>query len=257
VRLVVTPEIITTLREKRVMFEYRLIQYRLREGDILEFSESATVEPYSAILEGFAIPTIGAFSYARSALPAGVKIGRYCSIATGVSVPMPRHPIELVTSSIAAYGPGSLGFSLITAAVQDLNPEFTRIYPNPQKPMPIIGHDVWIGADVSLMPGITIGHGAVLASGAVVTKSVEPYAIVGGNPGKVLRKRFSDSTIAALLESEWWRYKFTDFGDMGLDEPDRFCDQLKEANLQPYEPEPLRFASFEGAWHEKSLLPRR
>ena len=68
----------------------------------------------------------------------------------------------------------------------------------------VIGNDVWIGTEAIVMPGVTIGHGAVIGSRALVTKDVEPYTIIGGNPGKPIRKRFSDEQIGMLLEMAWW-----------------------------------------------------
>ena len=67
-----------------------------------------------------------------------------------------------------------------------------------------IGNDVWIGSEAMIMPGITIGDGAVIATRAVVTRDVEPYTIVGGNPAKPIRRRFSDEQIALLQEMRWW-----------------------------------------------------
>lgn len=68
----------------------------------------------------------------------------------------------------------------------------------------VIGNDVWIGSEAIIMPGITVGDGAVIGTRALVTKNVEPYAIVGGNPAKTIRKRFGDDSIAMLLEMKWW-----------------------------------------------------
>ena len=68
----------------------------------------------------------------------------------------------------------------------------------------VIGNDVWIGTEAIVMPGVKIGHGAVIGTRALVTKDVEPYTIVGGNPAKPIRKRFSDEDIALLLEMAWW-----------------------------------------------------
>ncbi|MAM11450.1 MAG: type B chloramphenicol O-acetyltransferase [Rhizobiaceae bacterium] len=68
----------------------------------------------------------------------------------------------------------------------------------------VIGNDVWIGAEAIIMPGVTIGDGAVIGTRAVVTRDVEPYAIVGGNPAKAIRKRFDDADIALLRELTWW-----------------------------------------------------
>lgn len=67
-----------------------------------------------------------------------------------------------------------------------------------------IGNDVWIGSEAIIMPGVKIGDGAVVGTRALVTRDVEPYAVVGGNPAKVIRKRFDDQMIAMLLEMKWW-----------------------------------------------------
>lgn len=69
-----------------------------------------------------------------------------------------------------------------------------------------IGNDVWIGQDVRIMSNVTIGDGAILGTNALVTKDVEPYTIVGGNPAKVIRKRFSDKDIDTLLKVQWWNW---------------------------------------------------
>lgn len=70
----------------------------------------------------------------------------------------------------------------------------------------VIGNDVWIGSEAIIMPGIKIGDGAVIGTRALVTKNVEPYAIVGGNPARTIRKRFDDDDIARLLEMKWWEW---------------------------------------------------
>lgn len=67
-----------------------------------------------------------------------------------------------------------------------------------------IGNDVWTGMDVTILPGVTIGDGAVIGAASVVTKDVPPYAIVGGNPAKVLKYRFTEKQISKLLEIKWW-----------------------------------------------------
>ncbi|NDK33928.1 type B chloramphenicol O-acetyltransferase [Rhodovulum sulfidophilum] len=70
----------------------------------------------------------------------------------------------------------------------------------------VIGNDVWIGSEAIIMPGVTIGDGAVIGTRAVVTRDVEPYAIVGGNPARIIRKRFGDDRIALLLDLRWWEW---------------------------------------------------
>ena len=68
----------------------------------------------------------------------------------------------------------------------------------------VIGNDVWIGSEAILMPGVTIGDGAVIGTRALVTRDVAPYAIVGGNPARVIRKRFEEPRIDLLLQMRWW-----------------------------------------------------
>jgi chloramphenicol O-acetyltransferase type B len=68
----------------------------------------------------------------------------------------------------------------------------------------VVGNDVWIGTEAIIMPGVTIGDGAVIGTRALVTRDVEPYAIVGGNPARTIRKRFDEADIARLLELRWW-----------------------------------------------------
>ena len=68
----------------------------------------------------------------------------------------------------------------------------------------IIGNDVWIGDNVIVLPNVNIGTGAVLGGGSVVTKDVEPYTIVAGNPAREIKKRFSPETVNELLMSKWW-----------------------------------------------------
>jgi chloramphenicol O-acetyltransferase type B len=77
----------------------------------------------------------------------------------------------------------------------------------------LIGNDVWIGSEAIIMPGVRIGDGAVIGTRALVTKDVEPYAIVGGNPASVIRKRFDDTEIARLLELRWWDWSDDDLAD--------------------------------------------
>jgi len=68
----------------------------------------------------------------------------------------------------------------------------------------VIGNDVWIGSEAIIMPGVTIGDGAIIGTRALVTKDVQPYTIVGGNPAKAIRVRFQEADIARLLELKWW-----------------------------------------------------
>lgn len=70
----------------------------------------------------------------------------------------------------------------------------------------VIGNDVWIGAEALIMPGVQIADGAVIAARAVVTKNIAPYEIWGGNPARLIKKRFSDEEIKKLLLLKWWNW---------------------------------------------------
>jgi virginiamycin A acetyltransferase len=76
----------------------------------------------------------------------------------------------------------------------------------PNKGNIVVGNDVWIGYNATIMAGVTIGDGAIIAANATVVKDVEPYTIVGGNPAKIIRKRFSETHIKLLLEIQWWNW---------------------------------------------------
>lgn len=77
-----------------------------------------------------------------------------------------------------------------------------KTYPN--KGDIIIGNDVWLGYNATIMAGVTIGDGAIIAANSTIIKDVEPYSIVGGNPAKEIKKRFSEEKISKLLELKWW-----------------------------------------------------
>ncbi len=121
-------------------------------------------------------------------------IGSFCSIGSGAAFIMAGnqgHRNEWISTFPFAFVPDAPEFS--GAANGYLNAGDT-----------VVGNDVWIGSEAIIMPGIAIGHGAVIGTRALVTRDVEPYAIVGGNPAKTIRKRFADEQIAMLLEMQWW-----------------------------------------------------
>ena len=78
-----------------------------------------------------------------------------------------------------------------------------------------IGHDVWIGAGAYVRSGVKIGSGAVIGARAVVTRDVMPYAIVAGNPARLIRSRFDEETVARLLELQWWDWPLEKIREMG------------------------------------------
>ena len=87
-----------------------------------------------------------------------------------------------------------------------------------------MGNDVWIGENAHIMSGVTIGDGAIVGSEALVTKDIPPYAIVGGNPAKIIKYRFDEYTIEKLLKIKWW--------DFGEDELVKIIPLLLSTNIQ-------------------------
>lgn len=119
-----------------------------------------------------------------------VVIGKFCSIADGVKFVFGNH----ATDRIATFPLRALCFG-------------GKPYEDALSKGDItVGNDVWIGANSLILSGVTIGHGAVVAAGSVVTRSVAPYTIVGGVPGRLIKKRFTDNQIEALLKIQWWNW---------------------------------------------------
>lgn len=142
--------------------------------------------------------SIGAYSYGRPKVrfpESGrrLTIGRYCSIADKVE--------------ILLGGDHRLGWvsTYPFAAMAGLWPEADapEDYHTSRGDV-TIGHDVWLGSGCMILSGVTIGHGAVVAARAVVTRDVPPYAVVAGNPARVVRRRFDEASVAALLDAAWW-----------------------------------------------------
>jgi acetyltransferase-like isoleucine patch superfamily enzyme len=126
---------------------------------------------------------------------ATLKIGDFCSIAENVTILLGgNHSIDWISS---------FPFGVIFDEVKDKS----YLHPTKSKGDVIIGNDVWLGMNATILSGITIGDGAVVAACAVVTKNVLPYTIVGGNPAKPLKKRFTDEEIVKLLEIQWWNWE--------------------------------------------------
>jgi virginiamycin A acetyltransferase len=122
-------------------------------------------------------------------------IGKFCMIASGVSFIM--NGANHLTDAISAYPFAIFGKDWHQAM-------HGKSYPN--KGNTHIGNDVWIGHNATIMAGVTIGDGAIIATNATVTKDVAPYSIVGGNPAMLIKKRFADDVIECLLDIAWWHW---------------------------------------------------
>lgn len=122
-----------------------------------------------------------------------LRIGKFCMIASDVTFIM--NGANHLHDTISTYPFAIFGEDWSDAMEG-------KAYPT--KGDTVIGNDVWIGFGATIMPGVRIGDGAIIATKSVVTKDVEPYSIVGGNPAKEIRKRFTEREIEELLEIRWW-----------------------------------------------------
>ena len=122
-------------------------------------------------------------------------IGKFCSIASGTKFIMGSANHRL--GSVTTYP-----FNVFGGSWQENTPD--HMSQLPFKGDIVIGNDVWIGRESIIMPGVKIGDGAIIAAYSVVTKDVEPYSVVGGNPARFIKKRFNDELIELLLEFKWW-----------------------------------------------------
>lgn len=122
-----------------------------------------------------------------------ISIGSFCSIARGVQIQEYNHKTTGLSSAFLS---------------RRIDPSRGLTPDEIESKGPIrIGHDVWVGVNSIIVSGVNIGTGAVIAAGSVVTKDVPPYAVVAGNPARILRYRFHDKrVIEALLSSEWWTW---------------------------------------------------
>ena len=120
-----------------------------------------------------------------------VDVGRYCSISTGVEL--------FVGGNHRVDWPSTWPFRELL----DKPGAFERGCPSSRGDI-TIGSDVWLGRGCTVLSGVTIGHGAAIGARAVVSSDVRPYAIVGGNPGREVRRRFADDVVDELLALRWW-----------------------------------------------------
>jgi virginiamycin A acetyltransferase len=180
----------------------------------IEFESPVDLNGKYTVLE---VGKIGGFTYLQGGTFYAIEsIGRFCSLAAGIYAGPAEHPTSFLSSSPFFYTesnkakwPTSKKYEeFLNENIEEV--KHTALRKNElfqgEKGI-IIGNDVWIGLNVTILRGVKIGDGAIVAGGAVVTKDVPPYSIVGGVPARVIKQRFTSQVIERLLNLKWWDYE--------------------------------------------------
>jgi virginiamycin A acetyltransferase len=147
---------------------------------------------------------VGKYTYiSQNASISYTEIGRFCSIGPNLVCGWGIHPINGISTSPMFYSTRKQNGH--TLASKDKVEE--------RRPI-IVGNDVFIGMNVTILDGITVGDGAVIGAGTLVSKNVPPYAVVVGNPMKILRHRFTTETVEKFLTVKWWNFDETELKDV-------------------------------------------
>lgn len=228
VRVRVTPEMLA-LFDRHHLHTAQRNRKRWVLGDQLLVRPDARIEPYAHILFGMTLPLeMGAFSYTCGQIKPNIRIGRYCSLANSVAQLGDGHPVDWVTSSPFTHNPQPLGG--FADYLRGVGATPFSLYDFDQGSAPIeIGNDVWIGENALLKPGIKIGDGAIVATRAIVTHDVPPYAIVGGIPAQVIRYRFPEDVVERIHATQWWRYGLEVIQRLDPRDPAGFADRFEQA----------------------------
>lgn len=194
---------------------------------------------------------VGAFTYFNGTCEVfHTKIGRFCSIAPDVIIGPGEHPTQLLSTHPFAFGGGGNRFKGV--------PEYDAICVSGgsiiRHRQTTIGNDVWIGARAYISQGVSLGDGCVVAAGAVVTRDVEPYAIVGGVPARKIRMRFEPQIVERLLALQWWDFSLERriVGELPFQDVEKCIDELEalktSGKLPAFVP---KKRSLPGRWYQR------
>ncbi|WP_349257485.1 CatB-related O-acetyltransferase [Phenylobacterium sp.] len=234
----VTPGLLAFFEARRIFHKGRWLV-----GQRLAFHDACALEPYAQIFEGVVLPlSMGAFTYSNAELELHVQVGRYGSIGRHVRWMGQPHPTDWVSTSPVFYDdalPATGHFRETYGVTAPAWPyEFgLRLVE--------VGHDVWIGDGAMIAPGVKIGDGAIVGARSLVLHDVPPYAIVVGQPARVLRYRLAEDLIPRMLEAQWWRYAPNVLQPLPMNDPERFLDALaevRERRPQVLKPQPVTAA---------------
>lgn len=194
------------------MFELRAIINKIRGRITLK--DELTSEKLRIRFRAMGVE-VGLYSYGCfdiSRVPSGVTIGRYCSFSSSSQVFLRNHGVNFIGLTAYLYNE--------TLGVVDRS----MVEPTCLS----IGDDVWVGHNSVLLPGVhEVGRGAVIAAGAVVTKPVPAYAVVAGNPARVIRMRFDERTITEIEKTRWWEWDLSEMKKMILQRSMMIYDPVK------------------------------
>lgn len=168
--------------------------------------------------------SLGDYSYlGEHCEVADAQIGKFCAIANMVRIGAPNHPMER---------PSQHRFTYVPEYYEENAKRDAGFFASRRTARVIIGNDVWIGHAAILLPGVTVGDGAVIAAGAVVSKDVAPYSIVGGVPARQIRERFSREIAARLAAIAWWNWPeeqlFAEISAFQTDDIEAFCARFEK-----------------------------
>lgn len=168
-------------------------------------------------------------------------IGRFCEIGNNSTIGATGHPLTWLGVSAFQYRKSTWGWHPAAAESTVVDPgaggrqSFRSVGPD----RAWIGNDVWLGAGVVVLRGVTIGDGCIVAANAVVTRDLPPYTICGGLPARVIRSRVPDGLRDELLDLQWWRYSPNQLAGIPFDDPAAAATALRsriEEGLAPYDP---------------------
>jgi len=147
------------------------------------------------------------------------SVGKFCSIGYNVQIGVPEHPLNFFSTSPTIYRQSKLS-KYCDWAQDDIN-------------IPVrIENDVWIGSNAIILQGVNIGNGAIVAAGAVVTKDVPPYAVVGGVPAKLIKWRVPEELREKLEKSKWWKHDLTWIEQFGAEIYNNRENSVKMENVE-------------------------
>jgi acetyltransferase-like isoleucine patch superfamily enzyme len=162
------------------------------------------------------------FGMNESCFMARTTAGAFCAIGARTAINPFNHPVDWLSIHEFQYHPRSFDW------VEEYN-RFERLERTPDMFQRVtIGNDVWTGHNVNIMAGVTVGDGAVIGAGSIVTKDVPPYAIVAGVPAQVRRLRFSEKIVERLLRAKWWDLELPELSGLNFRDVERCLDRIEE-----------------------------